>query len=102
MRSRAGLWMANNGVLRSETRGSATFPICVTVLITDSDAGVARSQFILVNSTKPIPAGTDPRTLADDYRRITDRAQLRRFPLTCLTDDPRPITNSEGVYLYSN
>ena len=32
------------------------FPICVTAFITDSDIE-QRSQFILVNSTKPLPKG---------------------------------------------
>jgi hypothetical protein len=35
-----------------------TFPFCVTAFITASQ-GEQRAQFILVNSTKPLPKGPD-------------------------------------------
>ena len=48
-----------------------SFPICVTAFITDSDAE-QRSQFILVNSTKPLPKGLIHELLADHDRHPAD------------------------------
>lgn len=57
----------------------ATFPICVTAFITDSDAE-QRSQFILVNSTKPLPKGLIHELLPSTAGVLPTRLQLRRFP----------------------
>ena len=48
--------MASSAPRRSARRGSQGFPVFVTAFITDSVAE-QRSQFILVNSTKPLPKG---------------------------------------------
>ena len=67
-----------------------TFPICVTAFITDSDAE-QRSQFILVNSTKPLPKGLIHELLPSTTGVLPTRLQLRRFParlLDRLNHDP--------------
>ncbi len=56
-----------------------TFPICVTAFITDSDAE-QRSQFILVNSTKPLPKGLIHELLPTTTGTLPTALQLRRFP----------------------
>jgi DGQHR domain-containing protein len=84
-----------------------SFPICVTAFITDSDAE-QRSQFILVNSTKPLPKGLIHELLPTTTGTLPTALQLRRFPTTLverLNYDPgspfeRMIhtpTNPEGV-----
>src|ERR1700722_15432293 len=55
------------------------FPICVTAFITDSDAE-QRSQFILVNSTKPLPKGLIHELLPTTTGTLPTALQLRRFP----------------------
>lgn len=60
-----------------------TFPICVTAFITDSDAE-QRSQFILVNSTKPLPKGLIHELLPSTVGALPVALQLRRFPATLL------------------
>jgi DGQHR domain-containing protein len=55
------------------------FPICVTAFITDSDAE-QRSQFILVNSTKPLPKGLIHELLPTTTGTLPAALQLRRFP----------------------
>lgn len=85
----------------------ATFPICVTAFITDSDAE-QRSQFILVNSTKPLPKGLIHELLPSTVGALPTTLQLRRFPATLLErlnyDDDSPLqlliqtpTNPQGV-----
>src|SRR5690349_6742102 len=59
------------------------FPICVTAFITDSDAE-QRSQFILVNSTKPLPKGLIHELLPSTVGALPVALQLRRFPATLL------------------
>lgn len=59
------------------------FPICVTAFITDSDAE-QRSQFILVNSTKPLPKGLIHELLPSTVGALPTTLQLRRFPATLL------------------
>jgi DGQHR domain-containing protein len=59
------------------------FPICVTAFITDSDAE-QRSQFILVNSTKPLPKGLIHELLPSTVGSLPVALQLRRFPATLL------------------
>jgi DGQHR domain-containing protein len=56
-----------------------SFPICVTAFITDSDAD-QRSQFILVNSTKPLPKGLIHELLPSTTGTLPTTLQLRRFP----------------------
>lgn len=84
-----------------------TFPICVTAFITDSDAE-QRSQFILVNSTKPLPKGLIHELLPSTVGALPTTLQLRRFPATLLDrlnyDDDSPLqrliqtpTNPQGV-----
>jgi DGQHR domain-containing protein len=60
-----------------------SFPICVTAFITDSDAE-QRSQFILVNSTKPLPKGLIHELLPSTVGSLPAALQLRRFPATML------------------
>lgn len=60
-----------------------SFPICVTAFITDSDAE-QRSQFILVNSTKPLPKGLIHELLPSTIGSLPAALQLRRFPATML------------------
>ncbi len=56
-----------------------SFPICVTAFITDS-AAEQRSQFILVNSTKPLPKGLIYELLPATAVTLPTLLQLRRFP----------------------
>jgi DGQHR domain-containing protein len=56
-----------------------SFPVCVTAFITDSDAE-QRSQFILVNSTKPLPKGLIHELLPTTRGELPKVLQLRRFP----------------------
>ena len=83
------------------------FPICVTAFITDSDAE-QRSQFILVNSTKPLPKGLIHELLPSTVGALPATLQLRRFPATLLDrlnyDEDSPLqlliqtpTNPQGV-----
>lgn len=71
------------------------FPICVTAFITDSDAE-QRSQFILVNSTKPLPKGLIYELLPATTGTLPTPLQSRRFPahlLDRLNYDPgSPLT----------
>jgi len=60
-----------------------SFPICVTAFITDSDAD-QRSQFILVNSTKPLPKGLIHELLPSTTGALPVALQLRRFPALLL------------------
>jgi DGQHR domain-containing protein len=55
------------------------FPVCVTAFITDSDAD-QRSQFILVNSTRPLPKGLIHELLPTTAGALPVALQLRRFP----------------------
>jgi DGQHR domain-containing protein len=70
------------------------FPVCVTAFITDSDAE-QRSQFILVNSTKPLPKGLIHELLPSTVGALPNTLQLRRFPATLLErlnyDDDSPL-----------
>lgn len=60
-----------------------SFPICVTAFITESDAE-QRSQFILVNSTKPLPKGLIYELLPSTVGKLPVALQVRRFPATLL------------------
>ncbi len=59
------------------------FPMCVTAFITDSDAE-QRSQFILVNSTKPLPKGLIHELLPTTTGTLPTTLQLRRFPASLI------------------
>jgi len=57
----------------------AKFPVCVTAFITD-DAQEQREQFILVNSTKPLPKGLIYELLPNTESKLPAILQRRRFP----------------------
>lgn len=57
----------------------AKFPICVTAFITDN-AHEQREQFILVNSTKPLPKGLLYELLPTTEARLPSALERRRFP----------------------
>jgi DGQHR domain-containing protein len=56
-----------------------SFPICVTAFIT-SDPQEQREQFILVNTTKPLPKGLIYELLPATEARLPTLLQRRRFP----------------------
>jgi DGQHR domain-containing protein len=56
-----------------------SFPICVTAFITDSEVE-QRTQFILVNSTKPLPKGLIYELLPVTEGELPTLLQARRFP----------------------
>lgn len=60
-----------------------SFPICVTAFITDSDEE-QRSQFILVNSAKPLPKGLIYELLPATVGTLPKPLQSRRFPALLL------------------
>jgi len=83
------------------------FPICVTAFITD-DVQEQTEQFILVNSTKPLPKGLIYELLPGTQARLPTLLQRRRFPAALLErlnhDEKSPLhkmiqtpTNPEGV-----
>lgn len=83
------------------------FPVCVTAFIT-KDAQEQREQFILVNSTKPLPKGLIYELLPNTESRLPAILQRRRFPaylvdrLNYEADSPlrgmiQTPTNPEGV-----
>jgi DGQHR domain-containing protein len=59
------------------------FPICVTAFITD-DQHEQRSQFILVNSTKPLPKGLIYELLPATVGTLPRALQTRKFPSVLL------------------
>lgn len=67
-----------------------SFPICVTAFIT-SGLQEQREQFILVNTTKPLPKGLIYELLPATESRLPTLLQRRRFPahlLNRLNNDP--------------
>lgn len=60
-----------------------SFPICVTAFITDSD-DEQRSQFILVNSAKPLPKGLIYELLPATVGTLPKPLQSRKFPALLL------------------
>lgn len=60
-----------------------SFPVCVTAFITD-DAAEQRSQFILVNNTKPLPKGLIHELLPTASGQLPLPLQLRQFPALLL------------------
>jgi DGQHR domain-containing protein len=84
-----------------------SFPIVVTAFITDSDED-QRSQFILVNSAKPLPKGLIYELLPATSGALPAALQARRFPaillrrLNCEIRSPlyrkiRTPTTPEGI-----
>jgi DGQHR domain-containing protein len=84
-----------------------TFPICVTAFITGDDQE-QKEQFILVNSTKPLPKGLIYELLPDTAAKLPTLLQRRRFPTVLLEhlnyDEGSPLlgiiqtpTNPEGL-----
>lgn len=71
-----------------------SFPVCVTAFITDSDAE-QRAQFILVNSTKPLPKGLIYELLPSTDGALPTSLAVRRFPAYLLErlnyDDASPL-----------
>ena len=61
----------------------ASFPICVVAFITD-DAQEQKEQFILVNSTKPLPKGLIYELLPTTRTKLPSLLQRRRFPAMLL------------------
>jgi DGQHR domain-containing protein len=57
----------------------ASFPVPVTAFITDDDQE-QKEQFILVNSTKPLPKGLIYELLPSTKTRLPKGLQRRRFP----------------------
>jgi hypothetical protein len=55
------------------------FPVCVVAFLTDDDQE-QREQFILVNSTKPLPKGLIYELLPTTRARLPSLLQQRRFP----------------------
>jgi DGQHR domain-containing protein len=60
-----------------------SFPVCVTAFITESDEE-QRAQFILVNSTKPLPKGLIYELLPSTAGVLPPRLQQRQFPARVL------------------
>ena len=82
------------------------FPVFVTAFITDSIAE-QKEQFILVNSTKPLPQGLIYELLPDTAVRLSSKYEKRKVSTTILqmvvTDKTSPLyraiqtpTNTEG------
>lgn len=61
------------------------FPVFVTAFITDSIAE-QKEQFILVNSTKPLPQGLIYELLPDTDTRLSNKLEKRRFPSILLQE----------------
>lgn len=84
-----------------------SFPMAVTAFITDS-VEEQRKQFILVNSTKPLPSGLIHELLPTTEGQLPRALLRRRFPATLLEhlnlspDSPfrnriRTATNPDGI-----
>jgi DGQHR domain-containing protein len=84
-----------------------SFPVVVTAFVTDSDED-QRSQFILVNSAKPLPKGLIYELLPATRGTLPVQLQARRFPsvllrrLNCEVRSPfyrkiRTPTTPEGI-----
>lgn len=84
-----------------------SFPICVSAFITDDEKD-QRAQFILVNSTKPLPKGLIHELLPGTEAHLPKVLQLRRFPSLLLErlnyDEDSPLrqmirtpTTAEGI-----
>lgn len=69
-----------------------SFPLCVTAFITN-DVREQTEQFILVNSTKPLPKGLIYELLPNTEGTLSTHLQRRRFP-ALLLDRLNTIENS--------
>lgn len=71
-----------------------SFPICATAFITNDDRE-QREQFILVNSTKPLPKGLIYELLPSTEMKLPALLQRRRFPSQLLfrlnSDESSPL-----------
>jgi DGQHR domain-containing protein len=71
-----------------------SFPICVTAFISRS-AQEQREQFLLVNSTKPLPKGLIYELLPGTGTKVSTALERRRFPARLLErlnhDDDSPL-----------
>jgi DGQHR domain-containing protein len=74
-------WIVDGQQRAAAIRDAAVeqFPICVTAFITN-DAHEQREQFILVNSTKPLPKGLIYELLPNTEARLPSALERRRFP----------------------
>lgn len=83
------------------------FPICVSAFIAENHH-VQKEQFILVNSTKPLPKGLIYELLPETESKLPGMLQRRRFPTVLLEhlnyDEDSPLremiqtpTNPEGL-----
>jgi DGQHR domain-containing protein len=74
-------WIVDGQQRAAAIRDAAVkrFPVCVTAFIA-SDAEEQREQFILVNSTKPLPKGLIYELLPSTHTRLPSLLQRRRFP----------------------
>jgi DGQHR domain-containing protein len=83
------------------------FPLCVTAFITN-DVGMQTEQFILVNSTKPLPKGLIYELLPSTQAQLPTLLHRRRFPAYLLDrlnrDEASPFkgliqtpTNPDGI-----
>jgi DGQHR domain-containing protein len=74
-------WIVDGQQRAAAIRDAAVtkFPVCVTAFIT-ADADEQREQFILVNSTKPLPKGLIYELLPSTHTRLPSLLQRRRFP----------------------
>jgi DGQHR domain-containing protein len=70
------------------------FPICATAFITNDDRE-QREQFILVNSTKPLPKGLIYELLPSTEMKLPSLLERRRFPAQLLfrlnSDESSPL-----------
>lgn len=74
-----------------------SFPICVNAFITD-DIGEQTEQFILVNSTKPLPKGLIYELLPETEAALPSLLARRRLPAAILTRLNRDVNSPlEGM-----
>ncbi len=75
-----------------------SFPVCVSAFITD-DIREQTEQFILVNSTKPLPKGLIYELLPSTEATLPTMLQRRRLPAHILTsmnqDEGSPLTRND-------
>jgi DGQHR domain-containing protein len=89
-------WIVDGQQRAAAIRGAAvkSFPICVIGFIAGDDAE-QREQFILVNSTKPLPKGLIYELLPNTQAVLPALLQRRRFPAKLLTrlnqDEDSPL-----------
>ena len=78
-------WIVDGQQRAAAIRGAAikSFPICITGFIASSDQE-QREQFILVNSTRPLPKGLVYELLPATVSTLPSLLQRRRFPAALL------------------